>query len=147
MTHEEQLKQLLTEAEQVTAKMREALRHLPDYQPQPKLATTYKEVVEAVKPLFVVYCNGETGNNNTPDPYQLPTEAAAKQAAAFTQIKNLEAYCADRFEGERKWTIVIDDGYVLLGLFNSAPFKFKKEAAEFVMKHFPEIFKQYYGVE
>lgn len=146
MTPEQQLQQLLTEAEQVTAKMREALRHLPDYQPQPKLATTYKEVAEAVRPRLVCDVNGcitDYGVYN----YALPNKQAFKQDRAFIQIKNLEAYCANRFEGEMHCSIIVLNGNLCKDYKKHAPFHFSKEAADFVIQHFPEIFKTYYGVK
>lgn len=146
MTLEQQLQQLLTEAEQVTAKMREALLHLPDYQPQPKLATTYEEVVEAVKPIWMCMVSGSIVRCTSPDHYQLPTKSAANQDKAFIQIKNLEAYCADRFDGERECTVVSRNKVLLVSYAVDPPFKFTKEASDFVIQHFPEIFKTYYGV-
>lgn len=202
----EQIQQLLTEAEQVTAKMREALakmetpaqwtpkkgdwaevkvdgfcyskgdiiqidencniapycifnsgerwavainklRHLPDYQPKPKLATTYEEVVAAVKPTWVCCADGSFVKARI-KPFYIPNEQAAKQDRAFIQIKNLEAYCAGKFEGERRYVINISfSGSLIKYPSNHAPFHFSKEAADFVMEHFPEVFKIYYGVK
>ena len=146
MTPEQQLQQLLTEAQELTSKMREALRHLPDYQSKTKLATNYNEVVEDVKPRWLCACSGEIFETSY-DPCQLPTEAAAKQSRAFIQIKNLEAYCAERFEGEMHCSIIVLNGNLCKDYKKHAPFKFTREAAEWLIANHHEPFLVFYGVK
>ena len=122
------------------------LRHLPDYQPQPKLATTYDEVVEEVKPLWVCDVFGDIEETYY-DPYQLPTKSAARQDAAFIKIKNLEAYCADRFEGEMHCSIIVLKGNLCKDYRKHAPFHFSKEAGEWLIENHPEPFLVFYGVK
>lgn len=206
MTPEQQLQQLLIEAEQVTAKMREALakmetpaqwtpkkgdwaevtmdglcykkgdivqinqdnsnapscifengdtwsvrisnlRHLPDYQPKPKLATTYDEVVEAVKPLWVCDVYGSIIKYTTPDHYQLHTEQAAKQDRSFIQIKNLEAYCADMFVGERNCIVdITENGELVCYASEYGLIKVAYNAGEWLIAKHPEPFLVFFGV-
>ena len=147
MTPEQQLQKLLTEAQELTIKMREALRHLPNYQPKPKLATNYEEVVEAVKPSWVCCADGSFAKAGIKSFY-IPTEAAAKQSRAFTQIKNLEAYCAERFEGERDYTVFLNcDMNLRYQEVDYAPFHFTRDAAEWLIANHTEPFLVFYGVK
>ncbi|MEY2702602.1 MAG: hypothetical protein RLY43_1238 [Bacteroidota bacterium] len=111
-----------------------------------KLATTYKEVVEAVKPTWVCDVNGGIEEISAA-PYQLPTEQAAKQELAFIQIKNLEAYCADRFEGEREFVIdAYREGNLRYYTYTYGIIKVTKEAAEWLIANHPYPFLVFFGV-
>lgn len=146
MTHEQQLKQLLTEAEQVTAKMREALAKM-GVTATPPLATTYEEVAEAVKPTWICACNGKVFETED-DHYQLPTKQSAKQDKAFIQIKNLEAYCAANFEGDRNYVIDVRiSGTMSYYEFPYGIIKITEEAAEWLIENHPEPFLIFFGVK
>ena len=124
------------------------LRHLPDYKPKPALAATYSEVVDVVKPKWTCKVNGEFINWPSSDPYQLPTESAAKQDRAYIQIKNLEAYCAAKFEGERDYIIdICSDGKLFPMECTYGIIKVTEKAAEWLIANHPEPFLVFFGVK
>ena len=129
----------------------EDMQLLPDghpEKPKPALAATYEEVVNVVKPEWVIGCKSPDAWKTSPDPYQLPTEQAANQHRAFIQIKNLEAYCAVKFEGNMAHTIEIPVASILIHVVKAnAPFKFTKEAAEWLIANHPEPFLVFFGVK
>lgn len=129
----------------------EDMQLLPDghpEKPKPALAVTYEEVADAVKPEWLCEVDGNINRWNSIDHYQLPTEAAAKQDRAYIQIKNLEAYCADRFEGERDYTLFVNcDMNLRYEEVDYAPFHFTREAAEWIIANHPEPFLVFFGVK
>ena len=136
----QQLEQLLKDAEEVTAKMREALAKMQ----HPK---TYAEIAEVVNGTWHVTPWGGITQYTTTSRYQLPTASAAKQDAAFRQIKVLEAYCKEKFEGEATETIMVNDSGDLFAIqFIYAPFYFTQKASDWLISTFPEIFKTFYNV-
>ena len=90
---------------------------------------------------------GEIIKGNTSN-YQLPTEAAAKQDRAYIQIKNLEAYCAKKFEGERDCCVDIhSDGSLVVIEYPYGIIKVTSEAAEWLIANHPEPFLVFFGVK
>ena len=124
------------------------LRHLPNYKPKPALAATYDEIVDVVKPKWTCKVNGEFINWPSSDPYQLPTESAAKQDRAYIQIKNLEAYCAAKFPGERDHSISCrSSGELFLHQAAYSIIKVTRKAAEWLIANHPEPFLIFFGKE
>lgn len=128
----------------------EDMQLLPDghpEKPKPALAATYGEVVDEVKPLWSCSRAGGIFKTYT-NPYSLPTEAAAKQARAFIEIKNWEAYCAAKFEGERDCCVDIHaDGSLISMEYKYGIIKVTREAAEWLIANHPEPFLVFFGVK
>jgi len=123
---------------------------LPDghpEKPKPALAATYEEVVEVVQPMWLMCSNGDF-EYSYKEPYHLPNETSAKQSAAYIQIKNLEAYCADRFEGDKDCTIDVDDAGNLVcydSVYGSIKVSFK--AGQWLIENHPEPFLVFFVVK
>lgn len=124
------------------------LRHLPDYKPKPALAATYEEVVDVVKPKWYCMYDLDLIEYEYYDKGQLPTEAAAKQDAAFRQIKNLEAYCAVRFDVEREYSVtVLNNGKLVIEKCMYGFIRVSSKAAEWLIANHPEPFLVFFGVK
>lgn len=116
--------------------------------PKSTLAATYEEVAEAVSPKYTISILGGSVYDTTYYPYAIPTEAAAKQARAYIQIKNLEAYCAVKFPGKRNCTVdAADTGGLFLMECTYATIKVTREAADWIIKNHPEPFLIFFGVK
>jgi len=141
----------INEIKSYTPATPEDMMLLPDghpEKPKPALAATYEEVVDVVKPKWLCDAHGEINSWSSTDPFQLPTEQAANQHRAFIQIKNLEAYCAEKFEGERECTIDVDDAGNLVSYESVyGVIKVSESAAEWMIKTHPEPFLIFFGVK
>ena len=129
----------------------EDMQLLPDghpEKPKPALAATYDEIADVVKPKWAFKSfEGTPVSFDEQDPYQLPTESAAKQTAAFSQIKNLEAYCAAKFEGERDYSVIYVCNRLRVNHTDYDYIKVTKEAAEWLIANHPEPFLVFFGVK
>lgn len=140
----------ISEIKSYTPATPEDMQLLPDghpEKPKPALAATYEEVGDVVKPEWLCTPGGSVVRTFV-KPYQLPTEAAAKQGRTYIQIKNLEAYCAEKFEGERECTIDVDDAGNLVSYESVyGVIKVSESAAEWLIKTHPEPFLIFFGVK
>lgn len=130
----------------------EDMQLLPDghpEKPKPALAATYDEIADVVKPKWAFKSfEGTPVSFDEQDPYQLPTESAAKQTAAFSQIKNLEAYCAVKFDGDRNNIIDVDaEGGLFPVECDYGIIKVTREAANWLIANHPEPFLVFFGVK
>lgn len=140
----QQLEQLLKDAKEVTAKMREALAQMD----KPSIAATYEKVIDVVKPKSVCYDSGNLGVMPSYGKYFLPSKSAAKQDRAFIQIKNLEAYCAAKFPGERDHIIdIYSNGELCSMECTYGIIKVTREAAEWLIANHSEPFLVFFGVK